>query len=127
MEALVAIRASEGRYNGPAFCDKDGGVARFCDFKATFIEMLERVQARHPDVFAPGERISKTHGISWSLRKGSNTEAKAANVLQPDIDAMNCWQKVEQAAGRQPSFNMHEHYLEVRMMLRTLLCHPQAL
>jgi len=127
MEALFAIRAAEGRYNGPAFCDEDGGVARSRDFEATFIEMLERVQARRPDVFAPGERISKTHGISRSLWKGSNTEAKAANISQPDIDAMNRWRKVERAAGRQPSFNMHEHYSEVRMMLRTLLCYPQAL
>jgi len=62
MEALVEIQASEGRYNGPAFCDEDGGVARSWDFEAPFIKMLERVQARRPDVFAPGKRLARPMG-----------------------------------------------------------------
>jgi len=102
-------------------------VARSQDYEATFLEMLEKVQERQPELFGPNEKLGETHGLSRSMRKGSNTEAKAAGVPQSDIDGMNRWRKVEHAAGRQPKFNMHEHYSEVKMMLKSLLRYPKAL
>lgn len=127
VELLVSIRASEGRVRGPAFCDTNGDVARSGDVDALFIQAVERVQARRPDLFKPGDEIAKSHGISRTLRKGSNSEALAAGVTEPEINRMNRWRKVERAAGRQPKFHMIEHYAEVLIMLAALLRYPSAL
>ena len=127
LEMLVSIQASEGRYCGPAFCDERGNVAQSSEYDATFIEVLERLQARQPEIFLPGENLLETHGISHLLRKGSNLEVQAAGIPQPEVERMNRWRKVERAAGRQPRFHMIEHYMSVKIALKSLLHYPTAL
>jgi hypothetical protein len=127
VELLISIWASEGRVRGPAFCNAAGEVARSSDVDALLIQVLERLQARKPKLFRQGEDILRTHGISHSLHMGSNLEAQVAGILEAEINQMNRWRKVEQAAGRQPKFHMMEHYSEIFIVLAALLWYPSAL
>jgi hypothetical protein len=102
-------------------------VARSSDIDALFIQVLERVQARKLEFFRPGEDILRTHGISCSLRKGSNSEAQVVGIPEAKINQMNRWRKVERVAGLQPKFHMMEYYTEILIALAALLQYPSTL
>jgi hypothetical protein len=127
LETLINIRAVEGRTQGLAFCDEKGDMSRSWDFDEMFLKIMERVQEHRPELFLPGENLSKMHGISHSHQKGSMSEAQPAGVKEADVIQMNRWRKVERAKGQQPKFQMMEHYTSVRIAIKTLLQYPATL
>jgi hypothetical protein len=75
------------------------------DFDETFIEMLEWVQECQLKLFLPVKNLSEMYRISYSLQKGSMSEAQATGVDKADVNWMNIW-KVEWAKGQQPKFHI---------------------
>lgn len=111
IERLISMRAMEGRTNGPAFCDKDGRVARSTDYEELMHDVLRQVQDERPDLIPPDMDVIDVYGISRSLRQGSNTTAINNKVSPGDQDAINRWATVEAAQGRRPNFMMRDLYL----------------
>jgi hypothetical protein len=117
LEALVKIRALEGRTRGPAFCDEKGSMVYSGVYESRFFEVLTEVQERSPELIPASVEVAEDYGIGRSFRRGSDSEAIARGVDGSDIDAMNRWRIVERARGRRPVFaSMREHYADVRIM-----------
>jgi len=117
LEALVKVRAQEGRIRGPAFCDEEGRIAYSGIYESRFFEILTEIQGVSPDLIPASVDVAEDYGIGRSFRRGSDSEAIARGVDSSDIDAMNRWRIVERARGRRPVFSsMREHYADVRIM-----------
>jgi hypothetical protein len=47
------------------------------------------------------------------LRESMDSRAREMGVLEPDIDLINQWRKVERAEGMKPNMPVRDHYTEV--------------
>jgi len=66
-------------------------------------------------------------GISRSFRRGATTEARNQKVSENDINLMNRWRNFEKAGGKRPRMWMQDHYLDIALMIPSLLRFSQAL
>lgn len=127
IEALVRVRESEGRTQGPAFCDHDGNKEKTSVYNDVISEALLRVQARRGDLIPDGVEVLEEYGLSRSFRRGSTTQAGNQGVSAEDIEAVNRWRTVERAKGMRPNLRMRDHYSEVSQMKKKLLRYSAAL
>ena len=65
-------------------------------------------------------------GVSRTLRRTAATRAQEAGVSLPDIDRMNRWRSIENAAGRNANLRMRDHYADIRLLVKGLLRFSQA-
>lgn len=73
---LVEIREVEGRYCGPAFCDKDGSMARSKQYELPIMDRLAGIQ-EHLTNLIPGDLdVFEDFGISRSFHRGVNPSAR---------------------------------------------------
>lgn len=115
------------RTRGFVFVDEKGNQAKIAKYDPEFVERLERVQARCPDLFEPGIKIADAFGLRRSLRRGSTSEAVNAGVSPAVIDLNNRWRKFERAKGMRPGMSMNAHYTEVRLVLAKLIAYSHSL
>lgn len=115
LEGLVAIRQKQGLVHGPAMCDDEGFVTKQSVMNDAFLSCLETVKEDFPEVF-PTDLKVPDFDIDRSMRRGSDSRAKALGVSESDINAVNRWRKVEMAKGKKASHGMSDHYADVEFM-----------
>jgi hypothetical protein len=116
VERLVRVQEQEGYTHGPAFCDRAGEIARAFEYEVGFIERLLEVQASDPEAISPEVDIHGQFGVSQSFRRGVTSV-----VRKRCIQLINRWRTVEKARGRKPSLPMHEHYLDVSILVPEMI------
>lgn len=126
LEALIGLHHQQGRVRGPAICDKDGFVVKQSVMNAAFLSCLETVREDSPDLFPPGQSVPD-YDVDRSLRRGSDSRAKALGISQQDIDAMNRWRIFERARGRKPAQSMSDGYADVELLRPMFLRYTQPL
>jgi hypothetical protein len=128
VESLVEVREKQGRINGPAFCnEKSGKPARARDYEMYIMDALAEIQSEHPELIGSEIDVYEDVGVSRTLRRTAATQAQAMGVSAEDIDRMNRWRSVENAAGRNVHLRMRDHYADIRLMIKGLLRFSQAL
>ena len=128
VDALVRVRERQGRINGPAFCDdKTGKPMRARDYEFYILDALVSVQQARPDLIGAEVNVLEDVGVSRTLRRSAVVEATEAGVSAEDIDRMNRWRSVENAAGKNVNLRMRDHYADIRLLLKALLRFSQAL
>jgi hypothetical protein len=65
--------------------------------------------------------------IDRSLRRGSDSRAKALGVSTDDINGVHRWEKVEQAKGRKAAQSMSDHYADVEHLRPVFMRYTQGL
>jgi hypothetical protein len=127
VEALVEVREKQGRFHGPAFCKDDTGKpARARDYELYIMDALAEIQSDHPELIGPEIDVYEDIGVSRTLRRTAATRAQEAGVSSPDIDRMNRWRSIENAAGRNANLRMRDHYADIRLLVKGLLRFSQA-
>jgi len=127
VEALVLVRESEGKVQGPAFCDDQGNKAKTSLYNEVILDALLRVQERRKDLIPESVDVLEEYGANRSFRRGSTTQAGNQGVAAEDIEVVNRWRKVERAKGTQPNLKMRDHYSEISQMKKRLLRYSAAL
>jgi hypothetical protein len=112
LEALVAVRQKQQLTQGPAMCDESGYVVPQATINEAFRSCLDAVMEDAPELFPPGQKVSD-YDIDRSLRRGSDSRAKALGVSLDDINGIHRWTKVEKAQGRKPAQSMSDRYADV--------------
>jgi len=110
-----------GKRRGFAFSDAKGRPRRYSDYDAEFVERVKEVQDTRPNLFPHGVNISDSYSLRRSPRRGSTSEAQNRNVPTEIVEMNNRWRKVEKAGTRAPSMTMRQHYMEIELMLPTLI------
>jgi hypothetical protein len=126
LDALVGLRQQQGFASGPAFCDQDGYVTSQGTMNAAFLSCLETVKEDSPDLFAPDQKVTD-FDIDRSLRRGSDSRAKALGVSTDNINGVHRWEKVEQAKGRKAAQSMSDHYADVEHLRPVFMRYTQGL
>jgi hypothetical protein len=126
LDGLVMIREQQGRTTGPAICDDDGYVTSQSTMNEAFRSCLEAVQEDSPDLFAPDQKITD-FDIDRTLRRGSDSRAKALGVSADDINAVHRWERVERAKGKKPAQGMSDHYADVEYLRPMFIRYNQGL
>ena len=78
------------------FARYNGGKASIGDYGPIFINLMERGQRMHPELFTTVIFVGD-FSIRRSLRRGATTEAENKNVDTADIKLINRWRKMEAA------------------------------
>jgi hypothetical protein len=127
LEMLVGLRELQGLSNGPAFCKKDGSPVNPRSYESVILDALDRVKTRRPDLIPYDLDVYEKYGISRSFRRGSNTQAKNRGVSVSDVNLINRWRKVENAAGCRPAQGMSDNYAEIANMLPAYMRYSEVL
>ena len=112
LDALVGVRQQQGLTSGPAMCDDRGYVTDQATMNEAFRSCLEAIQEDAPELFPPDQKVSD-FDIDRTLRRASDSRAKALGVSIDDINGIHRWTKVERAKGRKPAQSMSDHYADV--------------
>jgi hypothetical protein len=67
LEALVKVRAQEGRTRGPAFCDEEGWIAYSGTYESRFFEILTEIQGVSLDLIPASVDVVEDYGIGCSV------------------------------------------------------------
>ncbi len=124
---LLKYYADLGIRQGPAFRNRDGKRARLVSMHDIFFGCLREVQNRRPDLISPTVDVEFQFGLRRSLRRGSTTEVKNANLANSDLELNNRWRKKEKAGNRMMNLPMTQHYLAIRNSLASLMRYSEAL
>ena len=132
IKKLIAVRAKEGRVEGPAICShEDGQVMTTSTLNSFFHEALIAVFDRDPGSFLnnikSSEDVENKFNVFRSFRRGSDTRAIAQGVSKLDIEVVNRWKGVERAKGRRPGMSMEHHYADVNYLTEAFLRYTRAM
>ena len=116
-----------GRKKGFAFVDQQGRPKRHSTYDPEFVERLKEVQDARPDLFPKGVNISDAYSIRRSLRRGSTSEAQNRMIPVEIVETNNRWRRVERAGHRAPSLPIRKHYMQIQLMLPTLIRYSRML
>lgn len=125
-EYLVLAKKAEFKFEGPAFCDKDGYVLSQQPFNDELTAQLSITREEHPTLFPPDMDLDDIN-TSCSFRKGSTSRARDLQLNESIIDANNRWRAFDQARGSRPSLKLRDHYSSTRLMSKKMLSYPQAM
>jgi hypothetical protein len=127
VERLIQVREKEGRFQGPAFCDPLGQIAKAHVYETFIMDRLHLVQSLDPRALSRDVDIYEQFGISRSFRRGATSTARARGVDDKIVDLINRWRKFEGARGRRPALPMHEHYSDISILIPELIKFSKAL
>ncbi len=85
--------------NGPAFCDRYGGIAQCQGYEVAIMERLQMIQNSNLSIIPPDVEILENFGLSHSFRRGATSTARTRGVDDKTVDLINRWQKFEEARG----------------------------
>jgi hypothetical protein len=125
VERLIKLLRKEGRHDtlrpGPAFCDKEGEVLAYQYMNNLFHEELEKVQVAHSELIHPEVEIAETYNLFRSLRRGATSRASALNYSETLINLNNRWRLTQNNKGKGGLKKMSQLYVDVSLVLDTLL------
>ena len=115
LERVAAIHELEKLENCPAFCFKDG-----YQMTETFGEdsvlhpILEDLQNTgwNNGAVPKGVSVRKSYRCFRSFRQGAEVTANNLELSDTIIKFVHRWDKYEKKRGKQPGFNMLEHYAD---------------
>ena len=115
LERVAAIHELEKSENCPAFCFEDGYqmTERFVE-DAVLHPILEDLQATgwNNGAVPKGVSVRKFYRCFRSFRRGAEVTANNLELSDTIIKFVHRWDKYEKKRGKQPGFNMLEHYAD---------------
>lgn len=72
----MLVREIDGRYRGPAFCDKDGSMAQSMLYELPIMDRLVNLQERFHHLIPREMDIYEEFGISRSFHRGATLTAR---------------------------------------------------
>jgi hypothetical protein len=125
VERLIEVLVHDGRDNasepGPAFCDEKGLALSYGYMNQLFHEELERVQQVYPDLIGPDVTVCDVYNLYRSLRRGATSRANVLNYTDTVINTNNRWRTTQSNKGKGGLTKMSQLYVEVSMIVGTLL------
>ena len=123
LEGVAEVLVEEGLDStpGPAYCDQKGKAVSYKEMNAEFHLALRKVQKERPDLIADDVDIEDVYNIYRSLRRGATSRATELGYDGAIIDMNNRWRKVQLSKGARPAFKMRELYVELKLVLPSLL------
>ena len=115
LERVVEIHEREETEECPAFCDEKGYLLTEKFVEDEFLHpILEGLQASGwcNGVIPKGLAVRSSHRCFRSLRRGANITATNKGVKETTINFVHRWDKYETKRGRQPGFDMIQHYAD---------------
>jgi len=106
---------------GPAYCDSKGKAMSYKEMNAEFHAVLRKVQKERPDLIPGDVEVEEVYNIYRSLRRGATSRATELGYDGAVIDMNNRWRKVQLSKGARPAFKMRELYVELKLVLPSLL------
>jgi hypothetical protein len=128
---LIIVREHQGRFTGPAICDKEGVQWTTAHANEILHELLGQLFDQDPSLFpshigSHGVIMAKFH-VYRSFRRASDSRAISKEVALTDIRVVNRWQKIEKAKGQRPSYDMTQHYAQVDLLIDCFLRYTRAM
>jgi hypothetical protein len=131
VNALLEIKKSHGRVDGPLFSHHDNVVMSTHALDDLLTDVLEELYEDKPQNFplsiTSKEEIVGNYQVFRSFRRSSDTRALEKKIAGSDIDIVNRWHRIEQAKGARPAFQMKEHYAQVELLLKPFLRYTSAM
>jgi len=107
-----------GIITGYLMTREDGRDPRLHDYNDAFVDALNGVQNRRPDLIHPDIDVTADFGLPRSGRRGATTQARVGGVSEIDIGTNQLWRKTELNVGRSfRSGDMITYYTEVAQSL----------
>ena len=114
LERLAALLRAEGKSLCPAFCDDEGYQLSSSHIERVFHPILEELQGREGPLLSglipAGIKVRDHYRCSRSFRRGAESEALDNGVDPLVINFVHRWSRFEKSKGKQPGFDMMEHY-----------------
>ena len=128
---LISVREHQGRFDGPAICDKDGVQWTTARSNEVLHELLCLLFDQDPSWFpshigSHGDILAKYH-VYRSFRRASDSRAISKEVTLADIRVVNRWQKIEKGKGQRPSYDMTQHYAQIDLLIDCFLRYTMAM
>lgn len=131
MELLAMVLKREGKEKvaGPAFCKENGDMISQAEFNQELNKYCELAQKKDKELFLSlvGPTGKRSYSVSRSLRRGSNSRATEEGVSKDVRELINRWRTFENKRGQRPNMSMTQHYLEIRLVLKSLLVYSNSL
>ena len=123
LEDMVEVLVQEGLSGipGPAYCDSKGKAMSYKEMNTEFHSALRKVQKERPDLISDDVEVEEVYNIYRSLRRGATSRATELGYDGAVIDMNNRWRKVQLSKGARPTFKMRELYVELKLVLPSLL------
>ena len=115
MERVVKIHEREETEEWPSFCDEGGYLLTEKFVEEEFLHpILEILQASGwgNGAIPKGLAMRSSHRCFRLLRKGASITVTNKGVKEMTINFVCCWDKYEMKRGKQPSFDMIQHYMD---------------
>ena len=115
LERVVEIHEKERKEECPAFCDEEGFLLTEKFVEEEFLHpILESMQASGwgNGTVPKGLVVRSLYRCFRSLRRGANITATNKGVKETTINFVHRWDKYETKRGRQPGFDMIQHYAD---------------
>ena len=89
------------------------------------LEILEEPYETQSNLFPPEinslESIREKYHCFRSFQRASDTRAIEEGVDPRDINVVNRWRQIENAKGRKPNLDMHQHYAEFQFLMKPFM------
>lgn len=116
-----------GVMSGYMFRKPNGEPQKQSYYEGPILDKLKDIQDEEPHLIPATVNVHEDYGTWRSFRRGSTTHASNQGVDTGVIKRNQRWRKVEQARGRDPSWDMMEHYTDVLQNLKGLLLYSLAM
>ena len=113
LEQVVNILRVENLKNCPAFCDEKGYLLSVDSIEDVMHPVLKELQGtRGLEAILPeGISVEEKYKCYRSFRRGAASTAHNEGVPDSTITLVHRWSRFEASEGKQPGFNMMEHYV----------------
>jgi hypothetical protein len=124
-ERFIGVWRASGIMCGFLFSKHRGRRSCLSNFKEEFLELIEEVQGRRPDLTETSLNVREEHGIWRSLRRGITLHAINQRVPKTLANQINWWRNEQEgiACGR----DMSNVYAMLDVLIPTLLRYYLAL
>lgn len=115
IELAATVVKSERKTKCPLFCDRDGYILSSSHIEDVLHPILEELQQEQdPDLknlIPNGLNVREKFRCYRSFRRGASSQATDNNVKEQTITLVNRWHSFESGKGKEPTFDMLNHYI----------------
>lgn len=90
-----------------------------------FHKVLKEVQWKYPNIIPDLVSMEEDFSTFWLLRQSATSESKNARITEAVVNMNNRWRKLLRADGMKLEMSMMEHYMEVKVIVPTIICFPK--